>query len=50
MESLLESGIKEVFRLMPDTSESHRPATPVGDAKGVTFLEKSEKQASKRGL
>ena len=30
MESLLESGIKEVFRLMPDTSESHRPATPCG--------------------
>jgi len=25
-----ESGIKEVFRLLPDTSEIHRPATPCG--------------------
>jgi len=27
---VFESGIKEVFRLVPDTSESHRPATPCG--------------------
>ena len=50
MASLLESGIKEVFRLMPFTSESHRPATPVGDAKGVTFLEDYKKVAPKREL
>lgn len=30
MESLLESGIKEVFRPTPDTSKTHRPATPCG--------------------
>lgn len=50
MQSLLESGIKEVFRLSPDTSESHRPATPVGDTKGVTFLEISKKVAPKQEL
>ena len=27
---VFESGIKEVFRLVPDTSEIHRPATPCG--------------------
>lgn len=26
----LESRIKEVFRLSPNTSDLHRPATPVG--------------------
>lgn len=26
----LESGIKEVFRPLADTSEIHRPATPCG--------------------